>query len=116
MYAVIFEAEFPAQCQSRYLELAEELKPLLAEVDGFLSIERFQSLSQPGKILSLSWWRDEAALLAWRTQFDHQAAQHEGRSALFSHYRIRVASVVRDYSKTDRAQAPVAAENPHGAC
>ncbi|WP_058910488.1 antibiotic biosynthesis monooxygenase family protein [Entomohabitans teleogrylli] len=104
MIAVIFEAQpFPAQ-QPRYLALAAELKPLLQEVDGFISIERFQSLTQPGKILSLSWWRDEEAVQAWRNQVDHQAAQREGQEAIFSHYRLRVAAVLRDYSRTAQPQ------------
>ena len=106
MFAVIFEAApFPTQRQ-RYLTLAAELKPLLSHIDGFISIERFQSLTQPEKILSLSWWRDEAAVIAWRQQIAHQAAQREGHAEIFSHYRLRVAAVVRDYGKTDRAQAP----------
>ncbi|TNV19729.1 antibiotic biosynthesis monooxygenase [Buttiauxella sp. B2] len=114
MFAVIFEAEPFPDSRQRYLELAAELKPLLADIEGFISIERFQSLSQPEKILSLSWWQDEEAVLNWRRQTEHRSAQQEGRDSIFSHYRLRVTSVVRDYSKTDRGQAPVKDDNCHG--
>ncbi|APG19475.1 antibiotic biosynthesis monooxygenase [Kosakonia radicincitans DSM 16656] len=105
MIAVLFEADVAAGKQDRYLQLAAELKPQLAEIEGFIAIERFQSLSTEGKILSLSWWRDEEAVLAWKSNVLHQAAQAEGRRSIFSFYRIRVAQVFRDYSsaagKTD---------------
>jgi heme-degrading monooxygenase HmoA len=84
------------------MQLAAELKPQLAEIDGFITIERFQSLSTEGKILSLSWWRDEAAVIAWKQNVLHQAAQAEGQRTIFSFYRIRVAQVFRDYTSTDR--------------
>lgn len=106
MFVVIFEAEPAPSQQPRYLELAAELKLLLKDIDGFISIERFQSLSQPEKILSISWWRDERAIQSWRRQMAHRAAQREGRSQIFSHYRLRVTQVIRDYSLVDRAQAP----------
>ncbi len=107
MIAVLFEADaIPAQ-QERYLQLAAELKPLLLEIDGFIDIERFQSLSTPGKILSLSWWRDEEAVLAWKKNVLHQAAQNEGRESIFSFYRIRVARVFRDYSSQTRSLSDV---------
>lgn len=102
MIAVLFEADAVPAKQARYLELAAQLKPLLNEVDGFITLERFQSLTTPGKILSLSWWRDEEAVLAWMRNVFHQAAQAEGRSALFSFYRIRIAQVIRDYSSESR--------------
>lgn len=102
MIAVLFEADIAPGVQPRYLQLAAELKPQLAEIDGFISIERFQSLSSEGKILSLSWWRDEAAVIAWKQNVLHQAAQAEGQRTIFSFYRIRVAQVVRDYTSTDR--------------
>jgi heme-degrading monooxygenase HmoA len=106
MIAVIFEAS-PADGQaSRYLDLAAGLKPLLAGVDGFLSIERFESLAEPGKLLSLSFWRDEAAVAAWRNQDQHRAVQALGRDEVFRDYRLRIATVVRDYGMADRAQAP----------
>lgn len=107
MIAVLFEADaIPAQ-QERYLQLATELKPLLLEIDGFIDIERFQSLSTPGKILSLSWWRDEEAVLAWKKNVLHQAAQNEGRQSIFSFYRIRVARVFREYSTQTRSLSDV---------
>lgn len=107
MIAVLFEADaIPAQ-QERYLQLAAELKPLLLEIDGFIDIERFQSLSTPGKILSLSWWRDEEAVLAWKKNVLHQAAQNEGRQSIFSFYRIRVARVFREYSSQTRSLSDV---------
>lgn len=113
MFAVIFEAEsYPSQ-QHRYLSLATELKPLLSHIDGFISIERFQSLTQPEKLLSLSWWRDEEAILAWRRQEAHRTAQQAGHADIFSHYRLRVAAVIRDYSKNERGQAPQAEAETH---
>ncbi|MBD8163358.1 antibiotic biosynthesis monooxygenase family protein [Erwinia persicina] len=98
MIAVLFEAEISPDGQTRYLHLAAELKPLLDEIDGFIAIERFRSLACEDRILSLSWWRDEAAVLAWKQNIFHQAAQREGRESIFSYYRIRIAQVVRDYA------------------
>ena len=106
MIAVIFEVEPTAQGAERYFALAEALRPRLAQIDGFVSIERFQSLSQPGKFLSLSFWRDEAAVRAWRTHEAHRASQQQGRDGIFAGYRLRVAAVVRDYGLRDRLQAP----------
>jgi heme-degrading monooxygenase HmoA len=106
MIAVIFEVEPAAGRKADYLETAARLKPLLDQVDGFISIERFESLSAPGKILSLSFWRDEAAVAAWRGETAHARAQAAGRAGIFADYRLRVASVIRDYGLTDRAQAP----------
>ena len=106
MIAVIFEA-WPAESQgARYLDLAAGLKPLLAEIDGFISIERFESLAEPGKLLSLSFWRDEAAVAAWRNHEDHRQVQALGRGGVFRDYRLRIAAVERDYGMTDRHQAP----------
>lgn len=102
MIAVLFEADIAEGEQDRYLQLAAELKPQLAEIDGFIAIERFQSLSTEGKILSLSWWRDEAAVLAWKSNVLHRAAQAEGQRTIFSFYRIRVATVLRDYASETR--------------
>jgi heme-degrading monooxygenase HmoA len=102
MIAVIFEANTVPAKQARYLELAAELKPLLADVVGFISIERFQSLTTEGKILSLSWWQDEESVVAWKKNIFHKAAQAEGRESVFSFYRIRIAHVVRDYSSAGR--------------
>ena len=106
MLAVSF-AGWPATGQAaRYLDLAADLKPALAEIDGFLSIERFESLAEPGKLLSLSFWRDEAAVAAWRGREVHRAAQALGRGEVFRDYRLRIATVARDYGMADRAQAP----------
>jgi heme-degrading monooxygenase HmoA len=104
MIAVIFEV-WPAD-KDRYLDIAADLHPLLEKIDGFLSIERFQSLTEPDKILSLSFWRDEAAVTAWRTQPEHGLAQQEGRHGVFRDYRLRVAHVVRDYGMNDRKEVP----------
>ena len=103
MIAVLFEAKAEPHHQARYLQLAAELKPLLADIDGFIDIERFQSLS----ILSLSWWRDEEAVRRWKQNVFHQAAQAEGRESIFSFYRIRVAQLVREYSSETRGHADV---------
>ncbi len=104
MIAVIFEANSHLDKQARYLDIASELKPLLEQIDGFIAIERFQSLSETGKILSLSWWRDEESVLAWKKNVFHQQAQAEGRASIFSYYRIRVARVLRDYSSENRGE------------
>jgi len=98
MIAVLFEADALPEARERYLELAAELKPLLSDSPGFISIERFQSLSTPGKILSLSWWENEEAVTGWKQNMMHLAAQKEGKQSIFSYYRIRVARVFRDYS------------------
>jgi heme-degrading monooxygenase HmoA len=106
MYAVIFEVEpEPGRLQD-YLDIAARLRPYLEKVDGFISIERFKSLSQDGKILSLSFWRDEQAIARWREQEQHHVAQRTGRDRIFRDYRIRVAAVVRDYGMHERAEAP----------
>ena len=106
MLAVIFELEPVASSKQQYLDIAADLRSELQTMDGFISIERFESLSQPGKLLSLSFWRDEAAISAWRNLADHRAAQQAGRDHLFNDYRLRVAEVVRDYGMNDRAMAP----------
>jgi heme-degrading monooxygenase HmoA len=113
MIAVIFEV-WPADGQQQaYLDIAAELRPLLDDIDGFISIERFKSLSEPGKILSLSFWRDEAAIEAWRQMAEHRQAQHRGRTGIFQDYRIRIAGVVRDYTLTERAEAPADSRTFH---
>ena len=106
MIAVIFEVRPTAEGRPRYLELAGALKPELERIDGFLSIERFQSLAEPDKLLSLSFWRDETAVQAWRRLESHRAAQTEGRAGVFADYRLRVATVLRDYGLNEREQAP----------
>lgn len=106
MIAVIFEV-WPADGRKQdYLDIAAGLRPLLEQVDGFISIERFESLSEPGKILSLSMFRDEAAVTRWRTLEQHRMAQARGRNGVFRDYRLRVAGVIRDYGMTERTQAP----------
>jgi heme-degrading monooxygenase HmoA len=112
--AVIFEGWPAPGGRERYLDLAADLRPLLDGIDGFVSIERFESLSAPGKILSLSFWCDEEAVARWRLLEAHRAAQAEGRAGLFADYRLRIASVVRDYGLTDRAQAPADSLAAHG--
>jgi heme-degrading monooxygenase HmoA len=115
MIAVIFEAQpLPDRTRS-YLEAAERLRPLLADIDGFVSIERFESLSQPGKILSLSFWRDEDAVRRWRNVEEHRRIQTAGRQSIFADYRLRVAQVLRDYGKNDRSEAPDDSRKAHGA-
>lgn len=106
MLAVIFEVEINPGQKDAYLDIAGELRPLLAEIDGFISIERFESLVTPGKILSLSFWRDEKAIADWRNLETHRVAQSKGRNAIFRDYRLRVAGVIRDYGMTDRGDTP----------
>ena len=106
MIAVIFEVQPNDGQTEAYLDLAAKLKPELEKMDGFVSVERFQSLTTPGKVLSLSFWRDEAAVRAWRTNAAHRPAQQAGRGGIFADYRLRIASVVRDYGMNERAQAP----------
>lgn len=106
MIAVIFEVEIEPGKQNNYLGIAANLRPLLDGIDGFISIERFQSLSNPGKLLSLSFWRDETALETWRNLEPHRAAQALGRAEIFRDYRLRIAGVIRDYGLHQREQAP----------
>ena len=106
MIAVIFEV-WPAEGEKQhYLDLAAALRADLERIDGFLSVERFQSLTEPSKLLSLSFWRDEEAVRAWRNRPPHRATQAKGRAGVFANYRLRVASVLRDYGMTERAEAP----------
>jgi heme-degrading monooxygenase HmoA len=106
MYAVIFEVQPKAERIDEYLDIAAELRPALEKIDGFISIERFKSLTNEGKVLSLSIWRDEAAIAVWRNLPQHREAQAKGRTVIFEDYRIRVAEVLRDYSMTKRGEAP----------
>jgi len=114
MIAVIFEAVPAPGQKDAYLDAAARLKPLLAGIDGFISIERFESLAQPGKILSLSFWRDEEAVASWRNVEAHRGIQAAGRASIFADYRLRVASVIRDYGKNERAEAPEDSRRVHG--
>jgi heme-degrading monooxygenase HmoA len=104
--AVIFEVQPTEGRRDAYLSIAAELRPLLDGIDGFISIERFQSLVDPNRILSLSFWRDEEAVKAWRTTEEHRQAQQAGRGGIFAGYRLRIAHVVRDYGLTERDEAP----------
>lgn len=113
MIAVIFEVRPHPHSKQTYLELAASLRPLLDQIDGFISIERFQSLSEPEKLLSLSFFRDEAAIAQWRQLEAHRNAQAAGRSAVFADYRLRIAGVVRDYGLSEREQAPADSRARH---
>ena len=106
MIAVIFEGIAQDDRRDAYLDIAARLRPLLEDIDGFISIERFQSLATPGKVLSLSFWRDEEAVRQWRNLPPHRDAQRAGRESIFQDYRLRVAHVLRDYSMNERQQAP----------
>lgn len=114
MLAVIFEFEPAADRRGDYLELAAALRDQLEGIDGFISIERFESLTQPGRLLSLSFWRDEQAIARWRNLEHHRAAQQAGRDGIFSDYRLRVAEVSRDYGMLERAEAPRDSKAAHG--
>jgi heme-degrading monooxygenase HmoA len=113
MIAVIFEVWPKREHRQDYLDLAGQLRPVLESVDGFLSIERFESLTEPGKILSLSFFRDEEAVKRWRNLVVHRAAQAKGRNEFFSNYRLRIASVLRDYGMNERAEAPEDSQAVH---
>ncbi|MCP4596607.1 antibiotic biosynthesis monooxygenase [Neptuniibacter sp.] len=114
MFAVIFEVVPTKEGKEEYLEIAAKLRTFLENRDGFISIERFQSLVDENKILSLSFWRDEAAIANWRNLMEHRNAQSSGKKRLFESYRIRVAEVVRDYTETERDEAPQDSINAHG--
>lgn len=106
MIAVMFEVEIEGERGQRYFDLAAALRPELEQVDGFISVERFQSLVNEGKYLSLSFWRDRPAIEAWFANTNHGTAQQEGRAGLFRDYRIRVAEVFRDYDMAAGRPAP----------
>jgi heme-degrading monooxygenase HmoA len=114
MIAVIFEVWPKNEHKQEYFDIAAYLRPLLENIDGFISIERFVSLSEPGKILSLSFWRDEQAIAAWRQLDEHRMAQAKGRAEIFQDYRLRVANVIRDYGLIERTQAPHDSRQLHG--
>jgi heme-degrading monooxygenase HmoA len=115
MIAVIFEVIPAPGRKQEYLDLAAKLRPDLEKVDGFVSIERFESLTEKGKILSLSIWRDEDAVKRWRQFEAHRVAQAKGRGGIFADYRLRVASVMRDYGMFERAEAPADSRARHDA-
>lgn len=106
MIAVIFEVIPTDEGKPEYLAIAAELRTQLIETQGFISIERFQSMTDPNKILSLSFWTDEESIARWRNLEEHRVAQAKGRNSLFQDYRIRVGSITRDYSLAERQQAP----------
>lgn len=114
MIAVIFEARLLPGQSTPYLDAAAVLRPLLKDVPGFISIERFQSLADPEKLLSLSYWQDEEAVRQWRNVEAHRGIQLAGRERIFADYRLTVAEVVRQYGKHDRAQAPQDSQARHG--
>ncbi|SHH54488.1 antibiotic biosynthesis monooxygenase family protein [Marivita hallyeonensis] len=114
MIAIIFEV-MPAEGQKdAYLDIAAAMRPMVEEVDGFISVERFQSLTNPDKLLSISFFEDEEAVLRWRKLAAHRNAQSKGRNGVFSDYRLRVAHVLRDYGMFDREQAPEDSVKTHG--
>jgi len=114
MIAIIFEV-IPAKGQKNaYLDIAADMRPMVEEVEGFLGVERFQSLTNPDKLLSLSFFEDEDAVLRWRKLAAHRNAQSKGRTGVFSDYHLRVAHVIRDYGMFDRAQAPEDSVKAHG--
>lgn len=114
MIAVIFELEPTQEGFDDYMDIATGLRTLVENIDGFISIERFESLTTPGKYVSLSFWRDEAAIQEWRNLEQHRAAQDKGRKELFKNYRLRVASVIRDYGMEARDQVPDDSRAVHG--
>ena len=113
MIAVIFEVWPDPDHRSAYFDLAGALKPQLEQIDGFISVERFESLTDKGKVLSLSFWRDEDAVARWRNLAEHRAAQAKGRGGIFRDYRLRIASVARDYGMKERAEAPKDSRERH---
>ena len=114
MIAVIFEVWPAAGRRQDYLATAASLRAELERIDGFVSVERFESLTEPGKLLSLSFWRDEAAVQAWRNEVHHREGQAAGRAGIFADYRLRVAAVLRDYGLSRRAEAPGDSRTFHG--
>lgn len=113
MIAVIFEVRPKVEHKQDYLEKAQELKSLLESTPGFVSIERFESLSESGKLLSLSFFESEEAVTTWRNTLDHRKAQALGRASYFDDYRLRIADVLRDYGMDQRSQAPEDSRDVH---
>jgi heme-degrading monooxygenase HmoA len=115
MIAIIFEVWPASGRKEDYLAIAATLRAELEKMDGFISVERFQSLTDPAKLLSLSFWRDEDAVARWRNTLQHRESQAAGRAGIFSDYRLRIASVVRDYGLKERAEAPADSRTYHNA-
>ena len=114
MIAVIFEFT-PAEGRfPDYMKLVGELKADLDKADGFISLERFESITTKGKFVSLQFWRDEEAVRKWRNVQKHREAQKKGRAGIFKSYRLRIASVIRDYEMDRREQAPRDSVEVHG--
>lgn len=114
MIAVIFEVMPHPDRKADYLDMAAQMRPLVDEIDGFISVERFQSLTNPDKLLSLSFFRDEEAIADWRLLTKHRAAQSAGRAGMFTDYHLRIAHVIRDYGLFDRDEAPQDSRDKHG--
>jgi heme-degrading monooxygenase HmoA len=115
MIAVIFEVWPAPGRKDDYLAIAASLRADLERIDGFISVERFQSITDAGKLLSLSFWRDEEAVKRWRNQTRHRVSQAQGRAGIFADYRLRIASVARDYGLSDRNEAPEDSKAAHDA-
>lgn len=113
MIAVIFEVTPAEGRKEEYLDIAASLRPVLEKIDGFISVERFQSLTDPKKVLSLSFFRDEEAVREWRNTMAHRGAQAKGRAGIFADYRLRIASVIRDYGMNEREEAPADSRAVH---
>jgi heme-degrading monooxygenase HmoA len=113
MIAVIFEVEPADGRKAEYLGIAAEMRPMLDDIEGFISVERFQSITDPRKILSLSFFEDEDAIARWRNLGAHRGAQKKGRDGIFEDYRLRIAHVVRDYGMFERSQAPADSQETH---
>lgn len=114
MIAIIFEVWPDDENRGAYLDIAAELRPMLDEIDGFISVERFQSITDPGKLLSISFFENEEAVQNWRNIAEHRVAQERGRSGIFKDYRLRVAGVIRDYGMHKRDEAPADSIEQHG--
>ena len=114
MIAVIFEFTPAPGRFPDYMALVAQLKPELEKADGFVSLERFESITTPGKFVSLQFWRDEESVRKWRNVQKHREAQKQGRAGIFASYRLRIAGVLRDYAMHERGEAPRDSVAAHG--